>query len=295
MKIVFIGCVQLSWRALKSLIPNPSAEIVGVITRSHSNFNSDFFSLQALSEQYNIPCLCVEKNDQKSMMDFVKTCNPDVIYCFGWSYLLSSELLNFPRLGVVGYHPAALPLNRGRHPLIWTLVLGLTHSASTFFFMDEGADSGDILSQVEFDISLEDDAAALYEKVGKLSEKQIHDFTEKLSSGTHERRRQNHALANYWRKRSAADGAVDWRAPASGIYNLIRGLTKPYIGAHCVYQTNEIKLWRSLVHPGTVPENFEHGKILDVVGGRILVKCGVGAIWLVEHAFINLPTIGEYL
>ena len=30
-----------------------------------------------------------------------------------------------PALGVIGYHPAELPKNRGRHPLIWALVLGL--------------------------------------------------------------------------------------------------------------------------------------------------------------------------
>lgn len=36
-------------------------------------------------------------------------------------------------MGVLGYHPAKLPQNRGRHPLIWALALGLKKSASTFF------------------------------------------------------------------------------------------------------------------------------------------------------------------
>lgn len=29
------------------------------------------------------------------------------------------------RIGIIGYHPTKLPNNRGRHPLIWTLLLGL--------------------------------------------------------------------------------------------------------------------------------------------------------------------------
>jgi len=57
------------------------------------------------------------------------------------------ESLDLPHLGVIDFHPAALPANRGRHPIIWALVLGLQETASTFFFMDEGADSGDIISQ----------------------------------------------------------------------------------------------------------------------------------------------------
>jgi len=41
--------------------------------------------------------------------------------------------LGIAPLGVVGFHPAALPANRGRHPLIWALFLGLKKTASTFF------------------------------------------------------------------------------------------------------------------------------------------------------------------
>ena len=47
----------------------------------------------------------------------------------------------------MGYHPAELPYNRGRHPIIWALALGLKSTASTFFYMKEGADDGDIISQ----------------------------------------------------------------------------------------------------------------------------------------------------
>ena len=31
-------------------------------------------------------------------------------------------------MGVVGFHPALLPNNRGRHPLIWAKALGLDKS-----------------------------------------------------------------------------------------------------------------------------------------------------------------------
>ena len=65
-------------------------------------------------------------------------------------------------MGVLGYHPTKLPANRGRHPLIWSLVLGLKQSASTFFFLDQDADSGDIISQKDFEILNTDDALALY-------------------------------------------------------------------------------------------------------------------------------------
>jgi methionyl-tRNA formyltransferase len=105
--------------------------------------------------------------------------------------LIKKELLELAPMGIVGYHPAKLPENRGRHPLIWALFLGMKQSASTFFFMDEGADSGDILSQVDFEILENDDARSLYNKVIDIALLQIEDFLPKLQNKTYDRIKQD--------------------------------------------------------------------------------------------------------
>jgi len=149
MRLVFIGCVHSSFSTFSHLLSLniEGLEIVGVVTRDSSSFNADFSSLAPLAADYSIPCFVAKKNDQIEMSDWLKSKCPDVIYCFGWSNLIEKPILDLPQIGVIGYHPAALPKNRGRHPIIWALALGLTQTASTFFFMDEGADSGDILNQ----------------------------------------------------------------------------------------------------------------------------------------------------
>ena len=45
MKILFIGTVEFSYRALKKLV-ELNADIVGVCTKDKSNFNSDFDTTQ---------------------------------------------------------------------------------------------------------------------------------------------------------------------------------------------------------------------------------------------------------
>ncbi len=109
---------------------------------------------------------------------------PDVVFCFGWSRLLRLPLLRVAPLGVVGFHPADLPANRGRHPLIWALALGLRQTAATFFFMDESADSGDILIQRRFPIESTDDAGTLYEKMTRCALEQINEFVPRLAAGS---------------------------------------------------------------------------------------------------------------
>jgi methionyl-tRNA formyltransferase len=273
------------------------AEVVGVVTRADAPANADFRSLEQLAREAGIPCHCVPGNDQRSMADWIRPLRPDVVYCFGWSRLLKPEILRLPPLGVIGYHPAALPRNRGRHPIIWTLALGLPETASTFFFMDEGADSGDILDQRAVAVGADDDAAALYGKLTATALDQIERFTPRLASGSCGRIPQDHARASHWRKRTRLDGQIDWRMSARAIHNLVRALNRPYPGAHCVHGTAEVKIWKTevLSLPAAAIADLEPGKVLEAGAGGVAVKCGEGVVRLLEHGFPVLPGKGAYL
>jgi methionyl-tRNA formyltransferase len=294
-KIVFIGSVEFSRNALQQVVTSPDAEVIGIITKRESSFNADFCSLEGIAGQYDIPCLSLEVYSSEQMVEWISSKKPDVVYCFGWSNLLPKEVLTIPPLGVVGYHPAALPQNRGRHPIIWTLALGLQTTASTFFFMDEGADSGDILSQVPVKVEPFDDAGTLYEKLAKVASVQILEFTKELSSGAYQRKPQDHSKANYWRKRGKRDGEIDWRMASTSIHNLVRALGRPYVGAHCRYKDKEVKIWKTeIVDDVGRFENIEPGTILEVNNGSILIKCGIGMIRVTDHEFDEIPGEGCY-
>lgn len=294
MRIVFVGTLESSWLLLEVVLANPEARVVGVVTRSRAPGNADFRSLAPLAERAGCPCLAANEEPDVDLAAWIAELEPDVVYCFGWSWLLPARVLGAAPLGVIGYHPTLLPANRGRHPIIWALALGLERTGSTFFRMDEGADSGDILAQEEVAITRTDDAHDLYGRLMTVACRQIMELTTELAEGRALVRPQDDARANVWRKRGPADGLVDWRMPAEGIYNLIRALSRPYVGAHCLWREREVKLWRAQPGP-QAPNNIEPGKVLEVEGSRILVKCGVGSLYLAEHEFDILPKMGEYL
>lgn len=298
MKIVFIGCVKFSFMALNHLlsIDNSQIDVVGIVTRKSSSFNTDFASLVPIAEKNNIPYFIPEGNDQSGILNWLKTVSPDVIYCFGWSSLFKEPILKLPKLGVVGYHPASLPKNRGRHPIIWALALGLQKTDSTFFFMNEGVDSGDILSQQPLPILGSDDAYTLYQKLIDTACKQISKFTPQLIAGNFKRVAQDHSKANYWRKRKREDGEIDWRMSARCIHNLVRALTRPYVGAHFICNGEEYKVWKTeLISEGDEVMKIEPGKILETEGREITVKCGEGVLKLIEHNCEFPLKGGDYL
>ena len=129
--------------------------------------------LSQLAEKANLPWRYSPQIHDPDSLDWIQSLQPDVIFCFGWSRLLPRQVLDLAPLGVVGFHPAALPANRGRYPIIWALALGLQETASTFFFMQEGADSGDIIIQESIPTLHSEDANSLYLRIINTAIQQI--------------------------------------------------------------------------------------------------------------------------
>jgi len=182
---------------------------------------------------------------------------------------------------VIGYHPSDLPSNRGRHPIIWALALGLKKIASTFFLMNENADSGSLLSKKFIKILDKDDANTIYNKLSNLAGPQLLKIIKKIKKGNLRKIKQLDSKSNFWRKRNEVDGLIDWRMSATSIINLVRALQKPYIGAHFVINNKKIKLWSARKIESS-KKNFEPGKVIGFKSGKPIIKCGENAIIILK-------------
>ncbi len=293
LKVVFIGSVHFSKMALNHISLLPYISLVGIVTCVKTKTRDDHVCLEADAQKLSIDSF-IYKNNDSDLTQWIARRAPDVIYCFGWPNLLSKDIFGIPRIGTIGYHPTALPKNRGRHPIIWSLALGLTSTGSTFFFIDEGIDSGDILSQVELSISIQDNAESLYDKLINIALEQITEFSQQLITHQYNRLPQEHSEATYWRKRTAKDGVIDWRMTATAINNLVRALSRPYPGAICTYNSSNYKIWKSNIIE-FVDNSTEPGKVLKNTRDNFTVKCGENALEIIEHNFSEIPMVGAYL
>lgn len=300
MRIFFIGCVQFSHLALQKLLSlqNQNLQIVGIATKEKSNFNGDFYDLK--QDALNIPCIYSKDINDENTAQFIKACEPDIIYCLGWSFLIKKELLSlYP---VIGFHPSKLPQNRGRHPIIWALFLGLKESGVSFFVMNERADEGRILRQKIVQISHKDNASSLYKKITQIALKELEILTRILVKKSFHQKNYKAILhkisspqgkGNAWRKREFKDGVIDFRMSSEAIYNLVRALAPPYATATVYYKNEAYKIYKAQIVPN-LQKNLECGKILKVSEKGILVKTYDSSILLSEHNFKNLPKVGEY-
>lgn len=291
MRVGFIGCVHSSALILETLFCIEEIQVCGVLTKTKSSINSDFVDLTPLCVTREIPVKYDDQTSPNESVDFFINLKLDVILCVGWSHILREPMLTASRIGVIGFHPARLPQNRGRHPIIWSLALGLENTASSFFLMDTGADSGPIIAQQNIEITLTDNAQSLYQKIMNVAVQQVKCFLPALKMGTLVFKEQDENAATYWRKRSRRDGTIDFRMAASAIFNLVRALSPPYPGAEVKYNDIFYKVLSCRIDTVSYPINTVPGQVIKISENRLLAKVyGDQAVWLELE---SIPDIEE--
>ena len=300
MRIVFVGAIEFSRHCLEEVL-RLGGDVVAVFTLPPDMGkarHSDYADLQPLADKHGISLH--RADDLNGSPDAIAVYKPDVLFCFGWSGMLSPEILSIPRLGCIGSHPALLPRNRGRHPIIWAIQLGLRETGLTFFRMTPEADAGPIISQNTFRLYPTDDAGTLYHRVCESASSQIRDFLPDLTAGKPGFVPQDTSIEpNYWRKRGPEDGLIDFRMSSGAICRLVRALARPYPGAHARYHGRDVRVWKAEdVNKIVGWDNIEPGKVVASTSKGFCVKSGNGIICLLEHEFGDydkLPEVGEYI
>lgn len=166
-------------------------------------------------------------------MDFdyghIETIKPDLILWYGWSKIIPNTLLK--KYYSVMLHPSPLPLYRGGSPIQNQIINGEEVSAVTLFKMNEGIDTGDIISQVP--LSLKGDLEEIFARITDLginqTRKMILDFPNlKL-------KKQNNCISSLFKRRTPSQSEITFeelsRSNAKDIYNKIRALQDPYPNA----------------------------------------------------------------
>jgi methionyl-tRNA formyltransferase len=284
MRTALIGAVESSRRALEVLVAvgRPPVAVV-TLPMSRSGRHADFVDLRPIASAAGIPVITTSDINAADVGATLESLCPQHLLVIGWSQIFGSSLLALPSHGCLGYHPSALPQNRGRGVIPWTIIQGLTSTAGTLFWLDEGTDSGDVLLQEPFVVDPGETARTLYDKHLAALARMLPRAFELLETGNHPRTPQHHALASYCAKRVPGDGAVDWTQPAQEVWTLIRASGDPYPGAFTwLHERRLVVLDAHLV--GTAPYWGFPGQVQAIEPDGVLVQCG-------DRSHVRLSTV----
>jgi methionyl-tRNA formyltransferase len=190
--------------------------------------------------------------------------------------LIRDELLMLPPLGFIGMHPTMLPTGRGRAPIPWAIILGLKETGTTWFYVDPGADTGDILIQQKVPVLDTDTSSTLGARTDDVAAELLVKALPLLACNRAPRIKQDQSAATVWPRRRPEDGIIDWSRDAGALCRWVRALTHPYPGAF-TYLTGR-KLWIWSAERASVPLAGAPGEVLAVDHRGALVATGKGLL-----------------
>jgi hypothetical protein len=165
---------------------------------------------------------------------WVRERDPNLIVVCGMVELLRANIYTVPALGAINVHPSALPKYRGPNPTFWMYHDMDLEGGVTIHFIDDGADTGDILLQETFPIPL---GMPLREMIGRtmgeIAPRLVLAAIADLAAGGTRRLPQPAASPTVRARRLAPGEArrlIDWEGwPIERVWHVLRG-TGPWLG-----------------------------------------------------------------
>ena len=196
----------------------------------------------------------------------------DIAIVVAYGLILPNQILSAPKFGCLNIHASLLPRWRGAAPIQRAIMEGDDETGVCIMKMEEGLDTGPVLSSRKIQIKENDNAKILSERLSLVGSKLIVEVLDALSE--FKAYSQSAAGVTYARKIEKSETKIDWSLPAKTINRKIRALS-PFPGAWTEINGERIKLLASKV----INRENEPGMVLDK---GFSIACGQKAVEITE-------------
>jgi len=252
-KIVFMGTPIFAVPILKSLYQN-GYPISVVYTqppqKSQRGQKINKSLIQSLSETLNIEFrtpLSLKNNREE--YEYLKKLDADLGIVVAYGQIIPNEILNLTKKGFINIHASLLPKWRGAAPIQRSIINLDQQTGITIMKINNKLDSGPICNSYKIDISNNENAEIISNKLSLLGAEKILDNIDKILDDAIEFKEQNHADATYANKIEKSEGKIDWNSKAENIIGKINGLY-PSPGAWFIYKGERFKILKAEISEG---------------------------------------------
>ena len=226
--------------------------------------------VHTLAERLGLPVRCPTTLKTPEAQAEFAALAVDVAVVAAYGLILPPPILTAPRLGCVNLHASLLPRWRGAAPIQRAIMEGDAATGITLMQMDEGLDTGAMLTREEIPIGPADTAETLHDALAALGARMIVPLLADLAAGRTTVTPQPADGVTYAKKIDKAESRIDWTRPATEVSAHICGLS-PFPGAWCELDGERVKMLNATVANGT----GEPGTALD---DKLTIACGIGAV-----------------
>ena len=199
------------------------------------------------------------------LIEKLKSLNADFFITVAFGQILSQEVIDIPKSGVINLHASLLPKYRGANPIQRAITNGETKTGVTTMMTDIGLDTGDILLVEEIAITPDMTSPELAQKISDIGGDILYRTMIGLIDGSVKRQKQ--------------DGLIDFSAGAQTIHNLVRGL-RDWPCAYVEFKGTPLKIMKTSVadenkisdKTGIILSIEKKGITISTTKGTILIE-----------------------
>lgn len=197
----------------------------------------------------------------------------ELVLVMAYGRILKDNILNLGKYPCLNLHASILPELRGASPVETAIALGKTRTGVSLMAVSPELDAGDVAAVEEVEISSDDTAHTLREKISRAAAESLRKNLPLLREGKLRFAPQDSPRATYARKLCKDDMRLDFRAPAETVRNRVRAF-----GAGIFeFENIDIKILSAEVLDAET-EFCQPGKILRADSCGLKIACARGAI-----------------
>ena len=277
--IMFMGTPEIAATCLSRLIEDGHG-ISAVVTREDKPRGRGNVMtptpVKTLAFEHGIPVYTPKTLRDGEFAAILDEYKPSLIVVVAYGKILPKSVIDYPEYGCINLHVSLLPKYRGAAPMQRAIMEGEEETGVTVMYMDEGLDTGDILTVEKFPIGPLDDFEAIHDRSALVGGGLLSSTIDKIEKNEVQRIKQDDSLATYASKVEKGDCKLNFALSAKKLDFIIRGVT-PIPGAFAYHNGKMLKINKAT----PVDKKGECGKVIDLSDkgeGYFTVACGEGAL-----------------
>ncbi len=225
-KVIFFGTPEFAVPSLKELVDDENFNVVAVVTQKDKKIGREqkVCPPPIKKEAENLG-IWVRQPDKVSDIDkLLRRLSPDICVVVAYGKIIPKDILEIPKYGFINVHGSILPRYRGASVIQAPILNGDTETGVTIMKMDEGLDTGPIISIGKIALQGDETAGQLHDKLARMGSRMLCKTLSDYIEGYLEPKPQT-GKSTYLRQLKREDGRIDWRAKAGDIEKQIRAFT----------------------------------------------------------------------
>lgn len=241
MRIVFFGSAEFGIPCLEAILRSRH-ELTGLLTQparpAGRRRQPRPTEVAQWAGEKGLSCVEAESINAPGMVEQIAACRGDLLVVIAFGQKIGRAVIDLFPKGAINVHASLLPKYRGAAPIHWALLNGETETGISIITLADRMDAGDILAVAKTDITPEETAQTLHDKLEAMAPPLLLDTIDAVEAGTAAYRPQDESQAIYAPRLKKEHGFIDWSKPAADVVNQIRALW-PWPGAQSVYVSGQ--------------------------------------------------------